>query len=136
MNKSVLHKITYGLYIISSGQNGKFNGQIGNTLFQVTSDPPTIASSINKENYTHELIKLSRKFTVSILSQAAPMAFIGLFGFKSGREVNKLKDVKIKRACTHKAFPYCLCEGVQRHRRDFGFFRYFQIRILTVDHAC
>ena len=100
MNKSVLHKITYGLYIISSGQNGKFNGQIGNTLFQVTSDPPTIASSINKENYTHELIKLSRKFTVSILSQAAPMAFIGLFGFKSGREVNKLKDVKTKTGVT------------------------------------
>jgi flavin reductase (DIM6/NTAB) family NADH-FMN oxidoreductase RutF/rubredoxin len=100
MNKSVLHKITYGLYIITSGQDGKFNGQIGNTMFQVTSDPVTIAISINKQNYTHELIKLSRKFSVSILSQAAPMTFIGLFGFKCGREVNKLQDVKTKTGST------------------------------------
>lgn len=94
MNKAALHQISYGLYIISSGQDGKFNGQIGNALFQVTADPATIAISINKENYTHELIKLSRKFTVSILGQAAPMTFIGLFGFKSGRKINKLQDVK------------------------------------------
>ena len=100
MNKAVLHKITYGLYIISSGQDGKFNGQIGNTLFQVTSDPATIAISINKNNYTHELIKQSRKFTVSILAQTAPMTFIGLFGFKSGREVNKLQNVKTKTGVT------------------------------------
>ncbi len=96
MNKAVLHKISYGLYVICSGQDGKFNGQICNTMFQVTSDPVTIAISINKENYTHELIKLSRKFSVSILSQAAPMTFIGLFGFKSGREVSKLENVKTK----------------------------------------
>ncbi|MEN6374340.1 MAG: rubredoxin [Smithella sp.] len=96
MNKAVLHKISYGLYVICSGQDGKFNGQICNTMFQVTSDPVTIAISINKENYTHELIKLSRKFSVSILSQAAPMTFIGLFGFKSGREVSKLENVKSK----------------------------------------
>ncbi len=100
MNKSVFHKISYGLYIISSGQDGKFNGQIGNTMFQVTSDPATIAISINKENYTHELIKLSRKFSVSILSQAAPMTLIGLFGFKSGRDVNKLQNVKTKTGLT------------------------------------
>jgi flavin reductase (DIM6/NTAB) family NADH-FMN oxidoreductase RutF/rubredoxin len=100
MNRSVLHKITYGLYVITSGQDGKFNGQIGNTMFQVTSEPATIAISINKGNYTHELIKLSRKFAVSILSQAAPMTFIGLFGFKSGREVNKLRDAKTKTGVT------------------------------------
>ena len=96
MNKAVLHKISYGLYIICSGQDGKFNGQICNTLFQVTSDPTTVAISINKKNYTYELIKLSRKFSVSILSQTAPMTFIGLFGFKCGREVNKLENVKTK----------------------------------------
>lgn len=100
MNKAALHKISYGLYIICSGHEDKFNGQIGNTLFQVTSDPATVAISINKANYTHELIKLSRKFSVSILSQAAPMPFIGLFGFKCGREVNKLENVKTKTGLT------------------------------------
>jgi len=101
MNKSALHKISYGLYIITSGKDGKFNGQVANSMFQVTSDPATVAISINKQNYTHELIKLSRKFVVSVLSEATPITFIGLFGFKSGREVNKLQNVKTKTGTTN-----------------------------------
>jgi len=100
MNKTAFHKISYGLYIVTSGQDGKFNGQIANSLFQVTSNPPTVAVSINKENYTHELITASRKFVVSVLSQDTPMTFIGLFGFKSGRSVDKLKDIKTKTGVT------------------------------------
>lgn len=100
MNRSALHKISYGLYIVTSGQDGKFNGQIANSMFQVTSSPATVAISINKENYTHALIKESRKFVVSILSEAAPMTLIGLFGFKSGRDVNKLQNVKVKTGVT------------------------------------
>jgi|SRR5208337_1418192 len=100
MNRAALHKISYGLYIVTSGQDGKFNGQIANSMFQATSDPATVAISINKQNYTNELIKLSRKFVISILSQATPMTFIGLFGFKSGRDVNKLQNVKIKTGAT------------------------------------
>ena len=100
MNRSALHKISYGVYIVTSGQDGKFNGQIANSMFQVTSNPATIAISINKENYTHELIQLSRKFAISILAQEAPMTFIGLFGFKSGREVNKLQNTKTKTGVT------------------------------------
>jgi flavin reductase (DIM6/NTAB) family NADH-FMN oxidoreductase RutF/rubredoxin len=96
MNRAALHKVSYGLYVVTSGQDGKFNGQIANSMFQATSDPATVAISINKQNYTNELIKLSRKFVISILSEATPMTFIGLFGFKSGRDVNKLQNVKIK----------------------------------------
>ena len=100
MNRAALHKISYGLYIVTSGKDGKFNGQVANSMFQVTSDPATVAISINKQNYTNELIKLSRKFVVSILSEATPMTFIGLFGFKSGRDVNKLQNVKTKTGAT------------------------------------
>jgi flavin reductase (DIM6/NTAB) family NADH-FMN oxidoreductase RutF/rubredoxin len=100
MNKSALYKISYGLYIITSGQEGKFNGQIANSMFQVTSNPATVAISINKENNTHGLIKLSRKFVVSILAQSTPMNFIGLFGFKSGRDVDKLQNIKTKTGIT------------------------------------
>ncbi len=111
MNRAALHKITYGLYIVTAGQNGKFSGQIANSLFQVTSNPATIAVSVNKENYTHELITASRKFTVSVLSQDAPMTFIGLFGFKSGRAVDKLKEVKTKTGVTGVpiVLDYSLC---------------------------
>lgn len=100
MNRAAFHNISYGVYIVTSGQNGKFNGQIANSIVQVTSKPAILAICINKENYTHELIKSSRKFTVSIVTEEAPMTFIGLFGFKSGRDVDKLKDIKTKSGVT------------------------------------
>jgi len=96
MNLKVLRNCTYGLYVIGSRKGDRLNGQIANTVFQVASEPPTIAVSINKQNLTHEFITESKVFTASILSQDTPLSFIGHFGFKSGREVDKLKDVKYK----------------------------------------
>jgi len=96
MNLKALHNLSYGLYVVASEKQGKLNAQIANTVFQVTSDPPTIAVSINKQNLTHECISVCKVFTVSILSQETPLSFIGHFGFKSGREVDKLKDVNYK----------------------------------------
>ncbi|MCX5846346.1 MAG: flavin reductase [Deltaproteobacteria bacterium] len=96
MNKTAFYKLSYGLYVVSSMKDGKFNGQIANTAFQVTSEPPTVAVSINKQNLTHEYIQASRKFAVSVISKSAPMPFIGLFGFKCGRDINKFENVNIK----------------------------------------
>jgi flavin reductase (DIM6/NTAB) family NADH-FMN oxidoreductase RutF/rubredoxin len=91
-----LFKFSYGLYIISSRKGEKFNGQITNTVFQITAEPPTIAVSINKQNLTHEYIEESNVFTVSILSKETPLNFIGLFGFKSGRDVDKFANINYK----------------------------------------
>jgi len=96
LDKAAFSKMNYGIYIISSRKNDQFNGQIANSVFQVTSSPPTVAASINKNNLTHEFIQASRKFSVSILAQTAPMTLIGLFGFKSGREVNKFAGISFK----------------------------------------
>jgi len=96
MNKKALHKISYGLYVICSKNDKKINGQIANALFQVTAEPPTIAVSINKKNLTHEYIDKSKCFTVSVLSENTPMSFIGNFGFKSGRDIDKFKEVRYK----------------------------------------
>ncbi len=96
MDLKILYKISYGLYVVTSKKNGKINGQIANTVFQVTSEPPAVAVSINKDNLTHEFIRNSRIFAVSILSKDTPMKFIGNFGFKSGREIDKFKEVKYK----------------------------------------
>ena len=96
MNPKALYQISYGLYIVSSRKGDKFNGQIANTVFQVTSQPPVIAASINKQNLTHQFIKESGKFSVSILSKDTPLKFIGYFGFRSGREIGKFKDVNYK----------------------------------------
>ena len=96
MNHKTLHKISYGLYIICSKKGKKINGQIANALFQVTAEPQTIAVSINKKNLTHDFIENSKAFTVSVLSENTPLQFIGTFGFKSGRDIDKFNDVKYK----------------------------------------
>ena len=96
MNKGAFHKLSYGLYLVTSGEKGKFNGQIANTVFQVTSEPPTVVVSINKQNYTHECIESSRRFVVSILEEATPMTMIGQFGFKCGRDINKFNGIEVR----------------------------------------
>jgi flavin reductase (DIM6/NTAB) family NADH-FMN oxidoreductase RutF len=96
MNLNTLHKLGYGMYIVGSHKGGKLNGQVANTVFQITSEPPTVAVSINKGNLTHEYIKASQAFSASVLCQATPLPYIGGFGFKSGRDVDKLKGVNFK----------------------------------------
>jgi len=96
MKIEALHKISYGLYIVTSGKSGKSNGQIANTVFQATSEPPTIAVCINKKNFTYEFIRESGFFAVSVLSKGTPLGFIGRFGFRSGRDVDKFKGVNYK----------------------------------------
>ncbi len=100
MDMKTFYKISYGLYVISSSAGGKINGQIANTVFQTTSEPPTLAVCLNKKNLTHEFVEKSKVFSASVLAKDAPMPFIGQFGFKSGREVDKFKDVKHKTGAT------------------------------------
>jgi len=69
-------------------------------VFQVTAEPCTIAASINKKNLTHEFIAESKVFSVSMLSREATMPFIGQFGFKSGRNIDKFANVKYKAGVT------------------------------------
>jgi len=96
MNLKALHKLGYGLYVVTSKKGDRFNGQIANTVFQITSEPPTIAVSINKNNLTWEFIKESGVFAVSVLCQDTPLSFIGHFGFKSGRDIDKLEGINYK----------------------------------------
>lgn len=96
MDAKTLRKIGYGLYVVSSKKEDRLNGQIANTVFQITSEPPTIAVCLNKQNLTYEFIKESGVFTISIISQETPMKFIGHFGFKSGREIDKFKNMDYK----------------------------------------
>jgi flavin reductase (DIM6/NTAB) family NADH-FMN oxidoreductase RutF/rubredoxin len=118
MNLKALQRIGYGVYIVSSKKDGSINGQIANTVFQITSEPPTIAVSINKQNLTHGYIESSKVFAVSVLSKDAPMELIGRFGFKSGREVDKLNGIGHKIGVTGApivtdyALSYMECEVV------------------------
>ncbi|MGE5309084.1 MAG: flavin reductase family protein [Deltaproteobacteria bacterium] len=94
MEDSVFRKITYGMYIVSSVKDGRFNGQIVNTVFQITDAPAMIAVCINRMNLTREFIEASGLLSVSVLSEETPMTYIGRFGFRSGHDIDKFKDTK------------------------------------------
>jgi flavin reductase (DIM6/NTAB) family NADH-FMN oxidoreductase RutF/rubredoxin len=96
MDLKALNLCSYGLYILSSKKEDRYNGQIVNTVFQVTAEPPTVAVSVNKENLTHQFISESKVFTASVLSTDTPMTFIGKWGFKSGRDIDKFEDTNYK----------------------------------------
>jgi flavin reductase (DIM6/NTAB) family NADH-FMN oxidoreductase RutF/rubredoxin len=106
MNPKALYVLSYGLYVVASKKGERINGQIANTVFQISSDPPTIAVSINKNNLTREFIQEGKRFTVSILAQDAPLSLIGQFGFKSGREVDKFAGIGYR--TTPDGLPYLI----------------------------
>jgi flavin reductase (DIM6/NTAB) family NADH-FMN oxidoreductase RutF/rubredoxin len=91
-----LWTMSYGMYVVTARAGGRANGQIANTAFQVPADPPRIAVAINKENLTHSLIREGGSFGVSVLEDGAPMELIGLYGFHSGRDVDKLANAGIR----------------------------------------
>lgn len=89
MDKKTMYKLTYGLFVLVSGSEGKDSGCIINTAGQVTSEPNRISIAVNKANYTHDLVKKSGKFNISILSEDADFEIFKHFGFQSGRDVDK-----------------------------------------------
>lgn len=91
-----LFKISYGLYIVSSGNKIKGNGFISNTFFQVTSTPPQFASCCNKDNFTSDLIRDTGAFSVSVIHQDTDPDIIGRFGYKSGKDTDKLSGLNVK----------------------------------------
>ena len=92
-NPRTLHKISYGLYIVTSKEGKKYNGQIANAVMQITAQPVIIAVGIHKQNLTHQFISSSGHFAISILEQETPFSLIERFGFKSGRDIDKLAGV-------------------------------------------
>lgn len=92
MDKKAMYKLTYGLFVLTSESDGKDSGCIINTAGQVTSEPNRISIAVNKANFTHDLVKTSGKFNLSILSEAADFDTFKHFGFQSGREMDKFAD--------------------------------------------
>ena len=89
MNQKTMYNVTYGLFVLTSGFDGKDSGCIINTAGQVTAEPNRISIAVNKGNFTHDLVKKSGKFNISILSQEARFETFQHFGFQSGRNVDK-----------------------------------------------
>ena len=92
MSDNAMYKLSYGLFVITANRDGRDNGCITNTAIQVTSEPNRISVAINKANFTHDMIKDSGAFSVSVLSEAADFDLFKHFGFQSGRDVDKFAE--------------------------------------------
>lgn len=95
---TALFKIGYGLYVVTSNDGKKDNGLIVNTVTQVTNSPNRIAVCINKQNYSHHVIKQSGVMNVNCLSVDAPFSVFESFGFRSGRTADKFAGQNILRS--------------------------------------
>lgn len=89
MDTKALFKISYGLYVLTSAENGKDNGCIINTAVQLTSSPPVVSIAVNKNNLTHDMIKNTGLFNISVIDRTADFSLFKHFGFQSGRDAEK-----------------------------------------------
>lgn len=89
-----LFNIGYGLYVVTSNDGEKDNALIVNTVTQVTNTPNRVAVTINKQNYSHHIIKQTGVMNVNCLSIEAPFSVFEAYGFRSGRAVNKFENVE------------------------------------------
>ena len=95
MNKNdpkALFNIGYGLYVVTCNDGKKDNGLIVNTVTQLTDTPMRVAVTINKKNYSHDVIRETGKMNVNCLTTEAPFKVFEAFGFVSGRNVDKFAD--------------------------------------------
>ena len=92
---TALFKIGYGLYVVTSNDGKKDNGLIVNTVTQLTDKPYRVAVNVNKANYSHDVIKNTKKLNVNVLDVDAPFAIFKKYGFVSGRDHDKFEGEEL-----------------------------------------
>lgn len=100
MNSKAMYKLTCGLFVLTAKQGDKDNGCIINTAIQAASEPNQISIAINRANFTHDMVKATGEFTVSVISEKASFDLFKRFGFQSGRDTDKFQGFTgMKRGC-------------------------------------
>lgn len=118
MNKNAFWNLSYGVYIVSAWDGERPTGCTANSVIQITSDPATIAISINHNNFTNQCIEKTGKFAISILSENSNPSTIGTFGFKSGKDINKfdsvIYEIKNEMPIVKDGCAYITCEVINK----------------------
>ncbi len=135
MNQSALYTLSYGMYLVSSMDETRPIGCVANSAMQITSEPKTIALSLNKLNYTHEVISKNLKFAISVVTEETDPQIIGTFGFNCSKDTNKFENVDytmidnmpvISQSCA-----YFICEV--KSQLDCGTHTVFLAEIVNCD---
>lgn len=91
MDKLILRKLSYGVYIIAAKDEDTLYGCVANSVMQINQN--TIALSLNKLNHTTKAILKTKKLSINILGINTNIELINTFGFKKSEEVNKYEQV-------------------------------------------
>lgn len=98
IDKTALFNIGYGLYVVTTKNEGRDNGLIVNTVTQVSETPLRISVAVSKQNYSHETIVKTGVMNVNCLTVEAPFSLFENFGFRSGRDCDKFENGNYKRS--------------------------------------
>ena len=98
VDSTALFKLGYGLYVLTTNDGKKDNGCIVNTVMQVTNTPNKVAVAVNKQNFTHDIIMETNKLNINCISEEAPFSLFQNFGFRSGKDADKLEGVAFTRS--------------------------------------
>jgi len=125
IDTSALFKLSYGLFVLTTRDSDKDNGCIINTAMQITSSPLRISITVNRANYSCELIEKTGIFNVCVLSQDATMSTFERFGFKSGKDADKFDgtgyDVRTANGLLYvPEQTNCVISGKVFERHDYG----------------
>lgn len=105
MDNKVMFNLSYGLYVLTTKEKDKENGCIINTAMQQTSEPNCISVTVNKQNYTEQMIHKTGVFNISIIDETASFDLFRHFGFQSGKDVDKFAEYPDSRTAANK-IPY------------------------------
>ena len=92
MGQKGIHKLTYGMYLLTAAENGRDYGCIVNTVMQVSSKPERLAVCVVKSNLTHEVLLRTKQFHLCGLTEDVPYALIRNFGMQSSRKAEKFAN--------------------------------------------
>ena len=116
MDQTALFKLSYGVYICTSWDEGRPVGCIANSAMQITSAPATVAVSINRVNYTHKCIEETGHFALTVLGEKSDPKLIGTFGFRSSKDLDKFEgfgyNVRGKLPVLDDAIAYISCKVI------------------------
>lgn len=122
MNLNAFYKFSYGFYIVSTWNQEKPTGCIVNSVMQITAEPPTIAVSMNHDNFTHKCMEETGKFAINILAEKTDSKLIGKFGFQSGRKSDKFASVEYREEAglpiIQASCAYAVCEIIDKWETD------------------
>lgn len=106
MDNKIMYALSYGLFVLSARQGEKDNGCIINTAIQVTAEPNRIVMAVSKDNLTHDMVRDTGRFTLSILSEEADFELFRRFGYQSGREADKFAGLEGSTGRDRAGVPY------------------------------